>query len=58
MDIQPQFPPHRRQDPKHNSEAPELGFRIRIEGTHRFDLKVKGGRYSVKECSREPRAEG
>ena len=55
MDIQPQFPPARRDDCLRNSEAeayelkaapeaPELDFRVWLEGLGWFDLEVKGGR--------------
>ena len=58
MDIQPQFPPARRDDCLRNSEAevyeleaapeaPELDFGIWFEDRACFGVQVKGGRYSV-----------
>ena len=55
MDIQPQFPPARRDDCLRNSEAevdeliaapeaPELDFGIWLEDRACFGVQVKGGR--------------
>ena len=55
MDIQPQFPPDRRKNPKRHSEAevydltdvpeaPDLDFSIWLEDRARFGVEVKGGR--------------